>query len=74
MRALLFVGGLAAGVAAGFVAAHLINSTEGGRRFFADVNERIDGFTGAVRDGYDARTQQLVAAIERGDHDAHRAV
>lgn len=52
------------GVAIGFVAAHLVNSTESGRAFFGRVNERVDAFGEAVRDGYRARTEELVAAID----------
>ena len=61
----LIAGGVALGTAVGFVAAHLVNSTERGRAFFASVNARLDHFTEAVRDGYDARTTELLAAIDR---------
>lgn len=71
MRGIItFAGGVVVGVGLGFVAAHLINSTERGRAFFADVNARLDGFTGAVRDGYDARTRELVHAIDQGGRGA----
>lgn len=62
MRTVLLIVG---GIAIGFAAAHLVNKTERGRAFFDDVNGRVDAFTGAVRDGYDARTSELVAAIDR---------
>jgi len=55
---------IVAGVAAGFALAHLVNSTEPGRRFFAQVNERVDSFGEAVRDGYRARTETLIDAID----------
>ncbi len=59
---------VASGITIGFVAAHLVNSTERGRAFFASVNEFVDGFTGAVKDGYRARTEAIYAAIDqRGD-------
>ncbi|KAB1657864.1 hypothetical protein F8O01_07940 [Pseudoclavibacter chungangensis] len=58
---LLVIGG----VAAGFALAHLVNSTERGGAAFADLNAKIDAFREAVRDGYDARTQELLAAVER---------
>lgn len=69
MRIVLSVLG---GVALGFTAAHFINKTEKGREFFARVNGVIDGFTEAVKDGYDARTQELIDAIDRGEADARR--
>lgn len=62
MRSVLLILG---GVALGFAAAHLVNSTERGREFFAGVNARIDAVTQAVRDGYDQRTSELITAIER---------
>lgn len=64
MRSFLRNSGLlAGGVALGFVAAHIVNSTERGRAFFASVNDFVDDFTGAVREGYNARTEALYAAI-----------
>lgn len=62
MKSVLLIVG---GVAVGFVAAHLINSTESGRAFFGRINDRVDAFTGAVRDGYDARTTELISAIDK---------
>ena len=56
---------VAGGIAIGFVAAHLVNSTERGRAFFASVNEFVDEFTGAVKDGYRARTEAIYAAIDQ---------
>lgn len=61
-RTILAVTG---GVAAGFVLAHLVNSTAAGRSFFEGVNGRLDAFGEAVREGYEARTQQLREAIDR---------
>ena len=66
MRSVLRTAGLlAGGVAAGFVIAHFVNSTERGRAFFAAVNERVDEVTAAVQQGYRARTEAIYATIER---------
>ncbi|GGA57492.1 hypothetical protein GCM10011490_04090 [Pseudoclavibacter endophyticus] len=62
MKSALFLIG---GVALGFAAAHIINSTERGRAVFGRVNERVDEFVGAVKDGYNARTDELLDAIDR---------
>ena len=56
---------ITAGVAAGFAAAHFINSTEKGRAAFADINARLDEVTAAVKQGYNARTEAIYSAIEQ---------
>lgn len=52
------------GIVAGMTLAHCINSTEKGRAFFAEVNERIDGVREAVVQGYRARTEAIYAALD----------
>lgn len=66
-NALRTTGLLVGGIAAGFALAHLVNSTERGREFFAAVNSRIDEVRAAVAQGYRARTEAIYATIERGD-------
>lgn len=55
---------IAGGVVLGFAAAHLVNATPRGRAFFESVNERLAGFREAVGEGYEARTEQLMRAID----------
>ncbi len=43
---------LVSGVVIGFVAAHFVNSTEGGRRFFGRVNRGMEEFSRAFSTGY----------------------
>lgn len=57
----------AAGVAGGFVLAHLVKSTEPGRAFFGRVNEFTTNFADAVKQGYEARTEAIYAAIEANE-------
>ena len=54
---------LAVGVGVGFVAAHQLNKTPEGRRFFDDVDAKAREFGGAVVDGYKAREAELRAAV-----------
>ncbi len=54
---------LIAGVGIGFVAAHQLNKTPEGRRFFEDVDAKAREFGGAVVDGYKAREAELRAAV-----------
>lgn len=54
---------LIVGVGLGFVAAHQINKTPEGRRFFDDVDTRAHDFSSAVVDGYKAREAELRAAV-----------
>lgn len=62
-RSAAFVVG---GIAIGFVAAHFVNSTEQGRQFFVRVSSRVDEVKDAVKQGYEARTEAIRAAIENG--------
>lgn len=54
---------LAVGVGIGFVAAHQLNKSPEGRRFFEDVDAKAREFGGAVVDGYKAREAELRAAV-----------
>lgn len=54
---------LAVGVGVGFVAAHQLNKTPEGRRFFEDVDAKAREFGSAVVDGYKAREAELRAAV-----------
>ncbi len=54
---------LIAGVGIGFVAAHQINKTPEGRRFFEDVDTRAHEFSSAVVDGYKEREAELRMAV-----------
>lgn len=59
---------LIVGVGLGFVAAHQVNKTPEGRRFFEDVDSRAHEFSNAVVDGYKEREAELRAAVaEAGD-------
>ncbi len=51
------------GVGIGFVAAHQINKTPEGQKFFADVDSRAKEFSNAVVEGYKAREAELRAAV-----------
>jgi hypothetical protein len=55
------------GVGIGFVAAHQINKTPEGRRFFEEVDSRVGEFTGAVVDGYRSREAELRAAVAEAE-------
>lgn len=57
---------LIVGVCAGFVAAHQINKTPQGQKFFADVESKAKEFAGAVSEGYKAREAELRAAVAEG--------
>ena len=54
---------LVVGVGVGFVAAHQVNKTPEGRKFFEDVDDKAREFGGAVVDGYKAREAELRAAV-----------
>ncbi len=54
---------LVVGVGVGFVAAHQLNKTPEGRRFFEDVDAKAREFGSAVVDGYKAREAELRAAV-----------
>ena len=54
---------LIVGVGLGFVAAHQINKTPEGKRFFEDVDSRAHEFSSAVVDGYKEREAELRAAV-----------
>ncbi|MCU1414080.1 MAG: hypothetical protein JWN80_1420 [Microbacteriaceae bacterium] len=54
---------LIVGVGIGFLAAHQINKTPEGKRFFADVDSRAKEFSSAVVEGYKTREAELRAAV-----------
>ncbi|WP_446428814.1 hypothetical protein [Leucobacter sp. 1207-22] len=57
---------LVSGVVIGFVAAHFVNSTEGGRRFFGRLNRGIDEFGRAFANGYhDAEAEGRPVDVEQ---------
>ena len=58
---------LIVGVGIGFVAAHQINKTPEGKRFFADVDSRAKEFSSAVVEGYKAREAELRGAVADAD-------
>ncbi len=59
---------LAVGVGVGFIAAHQLNKTPEGRRFFEDVDAKAREFGGAVVDGYKAREAELRAAVAEAEN------
>lgn len=54
---------LIVGVGVGFIAAHQVNKTPEGRRFFEDVDNKAREFGSAVIDGYKAREAELRSAV-----------
>ena len=59
---------LTAGVGLGFLAAHQINKTPEGKRFFEEVDSRAHEFSSAVVDGYKESEAELRAAVaDAGD-------
>jgi hypothetical protein len=58
---------LIVGIGIGFVAAHQVNKTPEGRRFFEEVDSRVGEFTGAVIEGYRAREAELRAAVAEAE-------
>ncbi|MGO2139371.1 hypothetical protein FB468_0676 [Leucobacter komagatae] len=56
------------GVATGFVAAHFVNQSPGGRRFFERVNRGITELSTAFSSGYEA------AEREQFDEDLERTL
>jgi len=66
-------GYLITGVAAGFVAAHFVNQSPGGRRFFEQVNQGMREFSDAVAAGYrDAEAGRDEVAADGVDADVDR--
>jgi len=58
---------LAVGVAAGFVAAHVVARTPEGKRFLDDVDARAREFGAAVAEGYKAREAELRASFAEAE-------
>ena len=61
--ALLLLGG----VVIGFVAAHAVNSTPEGKRFFDGVNTRMDDFRDAAVEGFRTRNAEVRALAAEAD-------
>lgn len=55
---------LIVGVALGFVAAHFVNQTPEGRRFFERVNRGAKEFSEAVAEGYRDAEEGFSAALD----------
>ena len=66
---------LTVGVGLGFLAAHQINKTPEGKRFFEEVDSRAHEFSNAVVDGYKEREAELRAVVtDTGDALSNLAV
>ena len=66
---------LTVGVGLGFLAAHQINKTPEGKRFFEEVDNRAHEFSNAVVDGYKEREAELRAVVtDTGDALSNLAV
>lgn len=55
---------LIVGIALGFVAAHLVNQTPEGRRFFERINRGAREFGGAVAEGYRVAEEEFSEALD----------
>ena len=55
---------LIVGVALGFGAAHLVNQTPGGRRFFEQLNRGAKEFSDAVASGYRIAEEEFSEALD----------
>ena len=55
---------LVVGVALGFVAAHFVNQTPGGRRFFDQVNRGAREFGDALAEGYRVAEEEFSDALD----------
>lgn len=55
---------LLAGVVLGFVGAHFVNQTPGGRRFFEQVNRGAKEFSDAVAEGYRVAEEEFSEALD----------
>ena len=53
---------LVIGIGTGFLAAHQLNRTAGGRAVFAELDARMREFTAAVASGYHSRDAELRGA------------
>ncbi|GAB2515198.1 MULTISPECIES: hypothetical protein [Paramicrobacterium] len=65
---------LLVGVATGFVVAHKVNQTQGGREFFADVDAKMREFTDTVAEAYREREAELRETIDSLVEDAEAAI
>lgn len=64
---------LVAGIVGGFALAHLVNSTPWGKEWFGRIRSGADAFGEAVREGYRARTEALLIALDDSAPDASLA-
>lgn len=51
------------GVALGFVGAHFVNQTPGGRRFFDQINRGVHEFGDAIAEGYRVAEGEFTDAL-----------
>ena len=58
---------LVVGIGIGFVAAHQVNKSPEGRKFFEEVDSKAREFSSAVVDGYKAREAELRAAVSEAE-------
>ncbi|GAA2221950.1 hypothetical protein N1031_02420 [Herbiconiux moechotypicola] len=54
---------LIAGIGIGFVVAHQVNQTSGGKKFFAEFDKKTKEFSDSLVEGYREREAELRAAI-----------
>lgn len=52
------------GALLGFIAAHFVNETPGGRRFFARVNRGAQEFSSALLAGYHEAEEQVAEVLD----------
>lgn len=55
---------LVVGAAIGFVAAHFVNQTPGGRRFFDQLGRGVHEFSDAVAEGYRIAEEEFAEALD----------
>lgn len=55
---------LIVGVALGFIGAHFVNQTPGGRRFFDQVGRGVQEFGDAIAEGYRVADQELTETLD----------
>ncbi len=55
---------LVTGIGIGFVAAHFVNQTPEGKKFFDRVNQGAREFNGAVQEGYRRGGEDLLDDVE----------
>ncbi len=63
------IGWLTTGVVAGFVLAHIVNSTSSGRRLFASIDQAQSEFFRAFANGYQSRDLERSGRQASAEHD-----